>query len=164
MSLTAERLRELVDYDPETGVFTWRKRRGGSARVGSVAGAASDGNRIIISIYGIRHKAHRLAWLWMKGEWPECEIDHRDSDASNNRWLNLRLANRNQNQWNVGKIRSNSTGYKGVCFRKDTSKFTAYIEAYKRRRYLGCFDAAELAHAAYCNAAKVLHGDFARII
>jgi hypothetical protein len=86
--LTAERLRELLNYDPDTGVFTWRVRPVHSHRVGDIAGSVrtTRGYRLI-GVAGRVYKAHRLAWLYMMGEWPKDQIDHINRDPSDNRFL-----------------------------------------------------------------------------
>lgn len=159
---TAERLRHLLDYDPETGVFTWLMPKG-KLRPGMRAGKArsKDGRRMI----GIDRRGYlgsRLAWLWMKGEWPLVDLDHRDGDPINDRWDNLRLATHFENMRNRGKSRNNKSGYKGVSFHGQTRKFCARIMAGSIYRHLGIFATAEEASEAYQRAAIELHGEFAK--
>ena len=89
--LEALRLRELLSYDPDTGLFRWSKNKG-SKDAGELAGCVSPKGYILIGIDGCLYLAHRLAWLYVHGEFPEKDIDHRDQDKSNNRICNLRLA------------------------------------------------------------------------
>lgn len=92
--LTAERLRELLSYDPETGWFTWRVTRSsnGRADAGSRAGALrSDGYRHV-TVDQHKYKEHRLAWLYMTGKWPEADLDHKNNTRDDNRFSNLRAA------------------------------------------------------------------------
>lgn len=90
-TLTAERARELLDYDPRTGEFRWKVWNGGGGKaVGDTAGTMTDPGYIKIRIEGQGYFAHRLAWLWMTGSWPERFIIHRDNDKANNAWANLR--------------------------------------------------------------------------
>lgn len=158
---TAYRLKELLDYCPETGSFHWRVRRG-SRRKGDTAGTLMGQGCIAIGIDGVAYLAHRLAWVFMTGNPAPDEIDHENLDVSDNRWSNLRCATRPQNAANRGAFRSNKIGLKGVSQTKGCSTFRARIGPAKNRIYLGRFPTAEEAHAAYCKAAKELYGDFAR--
>jgi hypothetical protein len=167
MTLDQERLRELLHYDPETGVFTWLVAPNRRIRVGQQAGTAWEGrgvSYIDIKIDGQRYRAHRLAWLYMTGEWPPDETDHRDCDGLDNRWPNLREATSTQNKANTRRRRDNTSGFKGVTFNKRDRRFQARIKAGDRERHLGCFDTAEEAYAAYCAAAKEHFGEFARVV
>ena len=113
--ITAERLRQRLYYDPETGYFTYLVSKSGNVKVGDRAGCPDKDGYINICLEGKLHKAHRLAWLWMKGEWPENQIDHRDGQTGNNRWLNLRQATQSINSQNLHSAKKNSqTGFLGV--------------------------------------------------
>src|SRR5262245_57095359 len=101
--VTRERLLELLEYDPETALLTWKQDRGGKAKTGIVAGRLAANGYIDITIDSRRYKAHRLAWLYVHGEWPPEEIDHRDLDKANNRLANLRPASHQQNLYNRPK-------------------------------------------------------------
>jgi hypothetical protein len=155
--LTLARLRELMEYCPETGEFRWRVRRGGRAPAGSVAGSVEGRGYTQIRIDGRHYMAHRLAWLWTFGRWPPAQIDHRDRDRSNNRISNLRKATNGQN--NANGAGWSASGFKGVS--KVGGRWMARIRRDKRERYLGLFETPEEAHAAYCRAAADLHKDFA---
>jgi len=98
--LTAERLREVVTYDPLTGIFRWRVTRG-CAKAGAVAGGPEKKGYLRISIDGRRFKAHRLAWLYVKGCWPVDQIDHENGRNADNRFDNLREANNPLNSANA---------------------------------------------------------------
>src|SRR5690349_15052213 len=91
-SLTQQYLKEILHYDPETGVFIWYTSRG-HCKAGNVAGSLNLGY-ILIGICNFKYQAHRLAWLYMTGEWPTFEIDHKNGVSSDNRWENLREATR----------------------------------------------------------------------
>lgn len=161
-ALTAERLREVLHYDADTGHFTWLVDASGNAPKGSRAG--KPGRRLYgrIRIATILYGAHRLAWLWVHGVWPTGVIDHIDGDPSNNRIANLRDVTHQENIFNQ-RLRSNSaSGLKGVSRDKDGIRWRAYIVKDGRQNWLGSFDTAEEAHAAYCRAAEKLHGEFAR--
>lgn len=157
--LTVEYLKSILRYNPKTGIFTWRKHFG-RVTAGTIAGSLNRHGRIMIKIDGVGHPASRLAWFYMIGEWPKCEIDHEDTDSSNNRWRNLREATRYQNSVNV-RVRAHSASQlKGVRFHK--GRWVAYIVISKKWTYLGRFDTKEIAHAAYASAARIIHGSFAR--
>ena len=99
--LTAEWLRAVLDYDPKTGLFHWRIDRGGrKARIGALAGSFDATGYIQIMIDGKNYKAHRLAWLYVTGNWPIGDIDHLNGERANNRWSNLREATKSINQQN----------------------------------------------------------------
>jgi hypothetical protein len=158
--VTAAQLKELLDYDPLTGVFYWKvMRQGRGARPGALAGTFSAG-AVNIMIDGRNYKAHRLAWLFMTGEWPPADIDHRDTNPANNRWKNLRVATQSLNNCNTRRRCDNTTGFKGVT--PHQGKFRARIRLHGACTDLGVFDAPELAHAAYCTASAKIHGDFGR--
>ena len=160
--LTVDRLKAVLNYDPERGLFTWRHSRiGRGCRAGATAGRPNERGYLRLGIDGVRYKAHQLAWLYMTGEWPELQIDHRNNDKSDNRWSNLRLATGSQNQANRGLQRNNTSGFKGVSARR--GKFAAYIKRDGKKHTLGSFDTAEEAHAAYVAAAPLFHGEFARV-
>lgn len=157
-SLTQERLKQLLHYDPETGVFRrfgWRKGDPES----SVAGTLVKGY-IRISVDGRKYQAARLAHLYMTGEMPSEWVDHRDLNGTNNAWSNLRPATAAENGRNREASKNNKLGLKGV-FRK-RNKFSASIMKDGKKHRLGCYATAEEAHEAYRSAAKKLHGDFSR--
>ena len=166
MTLTAQRLRELLSYDARTGGFTWAVSRGGNAKAGTVAGTVNSGPRCggggyrNITIDGKRYYAHRLAWLYVNGSWPEHEIDHRDLDRDNNRFVNLREATRLQNLANRPLYRNSTTGFKGVTVKH--RRWRARIKVNGQEIYLGSFESPEQAHAAYAMAAVDIHGEYAK--
>lgn len=160
-TLTAEALRAILHYDPETGHFTWLEDRG-RIRVGDRAGSLQWLGRtayLYICIDHKQHRAHRLAWLYMTGKWPEDMLDHRDGDGSNNRFANLREATGAQNSQAPNKrmLPQNTSGYTGVSTKKGRNKWNASIAVNRRRIYLGSFSTAEEASAAYLAAKRRLH-------
>jgi hypothetical protein len=159
--LTAARVHELLTYDPATGIFRWRVSRRGGTKAGDIAGTVNGEGRRMIGVDGERHRAHRLAWLYMTGDWPSGIVDHEDLDPDNNRWKNLRQADQSQNQANAGLRADNTTGAKGVVAMN--GKFMARIRHHGQRIYLGTFDTVKEAAAAYAEAAFALHGKFARL-
>lgn len=156
--LTAQRLRELLDYDPETGVFRWRDRRSPVAQAGSVAGSDTrDGYRKII-VDGRSYLAHRLAWLYVTGVWPVAEIDHKFGEKRDNRFCMLREANRSFNQQNERRARRNSrNGLTGARFDPRANRWQAVITLNRVRHHLGMYATGELAHAAYLAAKRKMH-------
>lgn len=157
--LTYERLAELLAYDATTGLFTWRVSRG-TRKAGAVAGTPLDGY-VSIGLDGKTYKGHRLAWLYVKGEWPAFELDHWDTDKMNNRFANIRPATRGQNVANCGRRTDNRSGFKGVRQKKGCATWEARIRHKGKLQHLGSYATPEAAHEAYCTAAERLHGEFA---
>lgn len=164
MSLTVERLKEVLHYDPSTGRWRWLLTLSNRAIAGNEAGSLRVRGDITIRIDGVEHKAHRLAWLYMTGSWPPEQIDHKDLVRSHNWWDNLRLANNSQNNANRRVRSDSSTGVKGVI-RNPRSKVNPYharIRVGGRVKILGRFATVEAASAAYAIAAEQVFGEFAR--
>lgn len=175
-NFTADYLRSILDYDHETGEFRWKHRprehfgdnrtfsRCNTMFGGKKAGAVSPLGYVTIGIHGQVYTAHRLAWLWMTGEWPMLDIDHRDGDGLNNKWSNIRLATESQNLMNARLRSDSSTGLKGVWARKrkNRTRFVASISANGKTVYLGTFDSSCEASDARNKAALQIHGEFAR--
>lgn len=155
--LTQNRLKELLDYDPVTGVFRWRVDRYRVQR-GDFAGCVDSHGRNVIRLMQRNYRAYRLAWLWMTGSWPTDEIDHRDLNSSNDAWSNLRQATGSQNKANRAP---KGQWPKGVS-RHVSGKFFARASKDGRVVCCGYFRTPEEAHAAYCRVAADLHGEFAR--
>jgi hypothetical protein len=161
--ITPERLRELLDYDPETGEFTWRVTRNHNARHGQRAGSTHGKGYWGIAIDGRKYQAHRLAFLHIFGKWPDGDLDHANGVRTDNRIANLRLATRSQNAANRRCSRRNiSSGFKGVHFEPQTGQYRARIGKHGKSQHLGLFRTAADAHAAYCAAAREVHGAFWR--
>jgi hypothetical protein len=154
--LTADRLRELVDYNKDTGVFTWRLSRK-RARLGAKAGYTRGDGYVFIRIDKRLYRAHRLAWLWVYGEFPAIEVDHINRNPSDNSLANLREVNSSQNKQNTSIRRDNRSGYKGVYRHSQTGRWVAQIAINGAAKHLGCFASPEDASAAYNNAASNLH-------
>lgn len=154
-TLTADRLRSLLDYAPETGLFTWRRSRG-RIKAGSVAGSLDKEGYVIISIDYKAYKAHRLAWMYTHGAWPLDVIDHLNCDASDNRISNLREANASINAQNQRSARKTSRlGVLGVS--PWGARFRAQIQAGGQKRLVGVFDTREAAHDAYLQVKRAVH-------
>ena len=162
--LTRARLRELLDYNKKTGEFRWRKRSSRGVRRDLSAGhASSQQGRRFITIDQRLYAAHQLAWFYVTGRWGKPSIDHRDGDASNNRWTNLRRAARWQNNANRCRPRHNTSGHKGVSLCRESGKWHAKIGRNGKRIHLGRFATPQAAHRAYRAAARRLFGKFARM-
>lgn len=158
--ITADRLRELVFYDPATGVFTWRVNRRGPARIGSVAGTKTKFGVNICIDCGM-YRASRLAWLYMTGAWPTKEVIPFDGDPYNLEWSNLREATASQRRAHASSP-NNRAGARGV-YQTDEGSIYAQIHVNRKVIYLGCFDTIEAASAAYQKAAREYFGEFARV-
>lgn len=153
--LTASRLRELLHYNPDTGVFT-RLVRVANAIAGVAAGCRRDDGRVVISIDRKSYLSSRLAWLYVTGSMPSFEIDHKDTNPANDAWDNLRDVTPSVNQQNKRRAARNSTtGLLGV--RKHRNKFMARIKIKGRTTYIGIYPTPELAYSAYLEAKRRLH-------
>ena len=160
--LSQQLLKELFNYDPVTGIFTWKVfRGGGSPKVGEVAGSVNEEGYVKIKVAGKLRAASHLAWLYMTGELPEDRVDHKNTNPSDNSWDNLREATDSENSHNKRKYKCNTTGYKGVFIAPNGRQWHARIRNKGKLKFLGTFDAPELAHEFYCLAADLLHGEFA---
>jgi hypothetical protein len=160
---SAERVRELLTFDSETGVFRVRVRRPGShAKVGDIVGCPTVKGYLRIQIDGELWYSHLLAWLYVFNEWVD-ELDHRDGDSGHNAIGNLRPCDRSQNNanWKLGK--RNKHGLKGVTYVARLPKpWRAQHQVKGKNRHIGCFETKEAANAAYMDAVRGYFGDFAR--
>jgi hypothetical protein len=155
--LSQQRLKELLEYNPENGLLIWVTQRGKGVKKGSVAGTKQNGY-IQIKIDGKLYKAHRLAWLYVYKEFPENEIDHINEIKDDNRIVNLRLATKRQNMQNISNPRAdNKSGYLGVCWHNRYKKWYAQISINNKKKYLGYFNTAEEASKAYIKAKRLHH-------
>lgn len=138
-AITADRLRELMSYDADTGEAVWLVDRGIRKRAGdSVAGATKRGYLVACIDYR-RYQLHRLIWLYVHGVWPENQIDHIDQDPSNNRLENLREVDATANLRNQPRSPHNKSGFTGVCWDRARGKWSAEIYA-EKKIHLGRFD------------------------
>lgn len=152
--LTRERLIDVLDYNKETGVFIWLKKLSARGAVGKIAGTTSYGYNAI-NIDGVRYFAHRLAWLYVYGQWPKQEIDHIDRNRRNNAISNLRDVSRIVNALNSGERSDSSSGIKGVTFCKQRNNWQAQISLSGKNITLGRFDTLDEAAIAYKSANMV---------
>jgi hypothetical protein len=160
--ITREDVELLLRYEKETGQFYWRVTNSNRAVVGTLAGTVDCNGRIIIKINRKSYLAHQLVWLITHHVWPPDEIDHKNGDAGDNRIDNLRIATHAENMRNSRKRSNNTSGFKGVDWRRDKGKWRAKIQVDSKSLHIGYFPTAEDAHAAYCSAAEKHHGKFAR--
>lgn len=161
MELTQEKLKEILRYDPETGVFYWKVSVSQNTSAGSVAGCYNRFGYCTIRIDGVGYGAHCLAWLYTVGEFPLDELDHIDGNPSNNRFDNLREATNAENGRNRKLNSNNMSGFKGVC-QAVNGRWQAQIGFNGRRIHLGYFSTAEEAHVSYESKAMELFGEFKR--
>lgn len=156
-NLTPERLRELLHYNSDTGVFTWRHQANNNGvPQGAVAGTRHIQGYVHIGIDGTQYLAHRLAWLYVHGVWPANHIDHLDGRRTNNAIANLRDAPQTINMQNLKRARAdNTSGYLGVS--RNKKRWKAEIFTQGKRKHIGTYDTPELAHQAYLQAKRQLH-------
>lgn len=155
--ITAERLRELVTYDPKTGVFTRLTDARPRWKAGQETGWKHKHNRYVyVRADGKAYFAHRLAWLYMTGEWPEHDIDHIDGQIDNNAFANLRQVSETVNAQNQRRAHKGAkSGLLGVY--PSGLRWRAMITVNKKTFYLGLFDKPEEAYDAYLTAKRISH-------
>lgn len=154
--LNQERLMQFFAYNADTGVFTFKTRHGG-VDIGQSAGSVCRRGYIYISIDGKKFAAHRLAWLYVYGEFPHNEVDHINRVKSDNRICNLRAVTRLENRQNITAYRNNTSGFKGVTWHKAGKKWCAQIQVSGKNRHLGLYKNIEDAKRSYIKAAAELH-------
>ena len=158
--LTTERLKQLLNYDSRSGLFTWEIKASSRAMPGGRAGTVRTDGYLEIQIDGTRFMAHRLAWFYMNGTWPREFLDHINRNRSDNTYANLRECSASQNQYNRPTNRNNSTGLKGVTFKKKENVWVAKIGIDGKSHRIGQYLTAEAAHEAYRRKANELFGEF----
>jgi len=162
--ITQAELQELLNYNPENGLFHWKENKKGHVKKGDLAGSAHIKGYIRIRIKGKDHLAHRLALIISGIEIPENkQIDHTNGDKKDNKLANLRLVTYDQNNQNVGRRKDNLSGFKGVGFDSRRKKWRSRIRSNNKMLWLGYFNTPEEAHEAYCREANKLHGPFFRV-
>lgn len=149
---TQAQIKEVLHYDPETGIFRWRfVMSNGKNKPWDIAGYVNRGY-VRIKLNKKTYECHRLAFLYMVGKWPKTNIDHIDGCPSNNKWVNLREATYKQNNENVKLRKDNKSGYRGVIWSNAAQKWAAQVRHNKKATHLGCFNSPE--EAAAVAAAK----------
>jgi len=159
--LTQEKLKEHLHYDELSGKFTWLKITSNRVKTGSEAGIYDKkSNRFLIRLNGILYLSHRLAWLYMTGEFPRYVIDHINGNSQDNRFCNLRDCTQMQNTWNAKIRKNNTSGYKGISWSDDRKKWVVMIKAGGKYRLIGRFK--DIKDAIYANNKfrNELHGEF----
>lgn len=166
--LTADEARQLLDYDPETGLLRWRQttlkpKEWNTRWAGKVTGYRDERSHCLqVRLNNRIYVAHRLARLIMTGEWPAEEIDHISGDWSDNRWKNLREATRGENMRNKAKQSNNTSGYRGVRFRPHHGKWEARITVARKLVWRAYANSAQEAAVLRREALPKYHGEFVR--
>lgn len=160
--ITYDRLVELLDYDRNTGNFTWKKQAVicNSRYPGKSAGCFRKDGYCVLRIDNVLYLRHRLAWLYEYKLWPEFEVDHKDGTPGNDFISNLREATRSDNMKNTRTMSNNTSGVKGVSWHKEKSKWRAYIQKGGKFKHLGYFDDKQQAENAAKAAREKLHKEF----
>lgn len=140
--ITQIRLKEVLDYDPVTGLFNWKRRMRGT-KFGSAAGWVNDSGYLCIRVDGTLYRAQRLAWLYVHGVYPKGVIDHIDRNRLNNSIVNLRDITKAMNQRNLSKSIANTSTVTGVTWYKAGNKWHAQITVDRKKIHLGYFDKFE---------------------
>ena len=161
MNLDQSYLKSILNYNPETGVFTNRITRSSRAKAGAVAGGVNSNGYRHIRIHNRLYKAHRLAFLYMTGEFPSNDVDHINGIRDDNRWKELRPVSKSENNKNTKKPKANTSGVMGVWWRKDINKWRVQIKVFSKNIYLGHYSdffeacclrkSAELEHGYHPN-------------
>lgn len=154
--LSHSELTSVLNYDLDTGVFTWAKTLSNRVQSGSQAGSKHASGRAYISVGNNRYLAHRLAWMYVNGSFPNDCIDHINGDKSDNRISNLREASHAENMQNHRKARSDSqSGLIGAM--PHQGRWRSDIRVNNKKIYLGTFDTKEEAHQAYLKTKREIH-------
>ena len=159
--LTQERLKELVHYNPDTGVFTYRQQTNPRALVGQVIGSVQRSGHLRMQLDKKSYQLHQLAFLYMQGILPN-EVDHRNNIPDDNRWDNLRVATHQQNCFNSSMRKDNTSGHKGISIRKNIHSTTYHaritLNGKETGKHFNTLDEA----LAWRNSKSIeLHGSFA---
>jgi HNH endonuclease/AP2 domain len=174
--LTCEMVRELLHYDPATGLFEWKMRdrkwfrsdhhwkTWNAKHAGKPAFTYVDSRGYCAGgILGLSIRAHCVAFLYVEGRWANPGVDHKNTVYADNRWDNLRETTQQQNTFNQKRRSTNTSGFKGVYRSKSRRMWVAQININGRSTYLGSFDRASAASLAYAEAATEHYGEFARL-
>lgn len=162
--LTVSRIREVLDFYPESGELVWIKKISANTVLGSIAGTVASGGYMQVGIDKRIYRYHHIVWFLFYGKWPASELDHINGDRKDNRVCNLRESDRSTNLANTKTPANNTSGFKGVLFCRDkkSKRWRACIGVNNKTVHLGYFDTAQSAHEAYATAAVKYFGQFAR--
>ena len=158
--LTQARLREVLDYNPDRGLFKWKAKLK-HHKSGWFRGCLGGTGDLYIGVDMTNYKAHRLAYLYMEGSFPPEVIDHVDGDRANNKWCNLRACSQSQNACNSRIMSNNTSGYKGVSWRKERNTWQVRVSVKGEYKTFGCYKDFELACLIADQAREKYHGEFA---
>lgn len=159
---SVEAVQQRLGYDPDSGSMFWLSSYRLS-KIGKVAGYKRKDGYIVIQVAGRLYLVHRLAFVCMCGRWPRTGVDHINGNPGDNRWVNLREADSDQNHWNMKVFANNTSGHRGVTHHHRNGKWVAEIWHKRKKYYLGSFNTKELASDAYEAARSRMFGDFNRL-
>jgi len=157
--ITKAMLEQAYTYDLKTGAFTRNFSEGGE-KAGAQAGYVNTQGYISLGYRKKHLLAHRVAYLFTVGKWPEKQIDHIDGDRKNNKWVNLREATGSQNGFNAKRRKDNNTGVKCVRKIESSGKYRVLIRADKKAKHIGCYNTLDEAESAAKAARAGMHGEF----
>ena len=157
--LTQSKLKELFNYNPITGIFTNKVARNARAKINDTAGALNSNGYIVFQVNKTKIYAHRAAWMYTHGFWPNAEIDHINRVRNDNRLVNLRLANRLENSHNTGKHAKSISGHKGVAWHSRNKKWQVQMRVRGTHYYIGQFSELQDAVNARLQAEKKLYAN-----
>lgn len=161
-ALTTDDIRSVLSYTPGTGVFVWKVNITNRVKAGTIAGTTNKFGYIQIVLRNKGYKAHRLAWAYVHGYFPDADIDHINGNTSDNRIENLRLATHAENMRNRRMPKTNTSGVKGVYWDREKRKWRAGLRFDGKNKNLGYFSDLSVAEKAVCKARESLHKAFAR--
>ena len=147
-------LMEILDYHESSGIFTWKISPAKNVKAGDIAGSINVRGYNVIRINGKAYYAHRLAWFYVTGNWPENDIDHDDRNKINNSYSNLVDATQSQNMRNRKKNKNNASGFNGVYWDMDRKKWRVRIMVKGKLKHIGFFDDVSSASEARLSANK----------
>lgn len=160
--MTQDQLKQYIKYDCITGIFTrcGLHKQDRKSKIGTTIGSLEKTGYLVIRVCGNLYKAHRLAWLYMTGEWPSKEIDHINRIKTDNKWENLRVATDKDQQGNYNIRKDNKSGFRGVSFHKRDKVWQATLQTKSDQKFIGNFKTKEEARRAYDKAAREYFGEF----
>jgi hypothetical protein len=158
--ITQLELQSILNYDAKTGIFTRKVKRNFKQKIGEQCGTLHSSGYFHITINKRTYKAHRLAWLYVYGKWPNKMIDHINGNPNDNRICNLRECSNSQNQYNAKLRKDNTSGIKGVSWHKDAKKWAVHLNVNGKHKYIGIYETKELAESAIKEIRNEHHKQF----